>query len=91
MSEKILFLTGRLAEGQLDRVLNSMQPAGFMYKTQQIGISVAALMTPKLIRRRVSEVGDADRILVPGRCRRRRAGRGSCDEAISQTRRSAHG
>ena len=77
MSEKILFLTGRLAEGQLDRVLNSMQPAGFMYKTQQIGISVAALMTPKLIRRRVSEVGDADRILVPGRCR------GNLDELSS--------
>ena len=77
MSEKILLLTGRLAEGQLNRVLNSMQPAGFMYKTQQIGISVAALMTPKLIRRRVSEVGDADRILVPGRCR------GNLDELSS--------
>jgi hypothetical protein len=53
MSEKILFLTGRLAERQLNRVLDSLQPADFMYKTQQIGISVAALMTPKLIRRRV--------------------------------------
>jgi len=69
MSEKILFLTGRLAEGQLHRVLDSMQPANFMYKIQQIGISVAALMTPKLIRRRVPEPGDANRILVPGRCR----------------------
>ena len=69
MSEKILFLTGRLAQRQLNRVLDSLQPADFLYKTQQIGISVAALMTPKLIRRRVSEAGDADRILVPGRCR----------------------
>ncbi len=80
MSEKILFLTGRLAERQLNRVLDSMQPADFMYKTQQIGISVAALMTPKLIRRRVTEAGDADRILVPGRCR------GDLDELSSHYR-----
>lgn len=80
MSEKILFLTGRLAERQLNRVLDSMQPADFLYKTQQIGISVAALMTPKLIRRRVTEAGDIDRILVPGRCR------GDLDELSSHYR-----
>ena len=80
MSEKILFLTGRLAERQLNRVLDSLQPADFMYKTQQIGISVAALMTPKLIRRRVPEPGDADRIIIPGRCR------GDLDELSSHYR-----
>lgn len=69
MSERILFLTGRLAERALNRVLASMQPAPFDYKVRQIGISVAALMTAALIERRVPDAAGADRIMVPGRCR----------------------
>lgn len=69
MSEKILFLTGRLAEKQLHRVLESMDSADFAYEVKQIGVSVAALMTGNLIRRRVPDARDADRILIPGRCR----------------------
>lgn len=69
MSERILFLTGRLAEKALNRVLKSMQPAAFDYKVKQIGISVAALMTAPLIERRVADAEGADRIMVPGRCR----------------------
>ncbi|HLF58908.1 MAG TPA: DUF6513 domain-containing protein [Alphaproteobacteria bacterium] len=69
MAERILFLTGRLAEKQLHRVLDSMQPTEFGYKVQQIGISVAALMTAQLIERRVPDPMGADRIMVPGRCR----------------------
>jgi hypothetical protein len=69
MPERILFLTGRLAEKQLNRVLDSMQPTDFGYKIKQIGISVAALMTAQLIERRVPDAMGADRIMVPGRCR----------------------
>ena len=49
MSERILFLTGRLAEKGLHRVLESMESRAFDYKVKQIGISVAALMTVPLI------------------------------------------
>ena len=68
MSESILFLTGKLAEKSLHQVLASMQPAPFKYRITQIGVSVAALMTPELIARRVPEVGDASRVIVPGLC-----------------------
>lgn len=68
MSESILFLTGKLAEKSLHHVLASMQPTPFKYRVNQIGVSVAALMTPELIARRLSDVGDADKIIVPGLC-----------------------
>jgi dihydropteroate synthase-like protein len=68
MSESLLFLTGKLAEKSLHQVLASMQPAPFKYRITQIGVSVAALMTPELIARRVSDVGDASRVIVPGLC-----------------------
>ena len=69
MAERILFLTGKLAEKPLNRVLAAMQPTDFAYRVEQIGISVAALMTPKLIERRVKSPMGADKIMVPGRCR----------------------
>ena len=69
MPEHILFLTGKLAEKSLHKVLESMQPTEFTYDVRQIGISVAGLMTSDLVRRRVTDVGQATQILVPGRCR----------------------
>ena len=68
MSESILFLTGKLAEKSLHQVLASIQPAPFKYRIEQIGVSVAALMTPELIIRRLSDTGDADKMIVPGLC-----------------------
>jgi dihydropteroate synthase-like protein len=68
MSESLLFLTGKLAEKSLHQVLASMQPAPFKYRITQIGVSVAALMTPELIARRLPDVGDANKVIVPGLC-----------------------
>jgi dihydropteroate synthase-like protein len=68
MSESLLFLTGKLAEKSLQQVLASMQPAPFKYRISQIGVSVAALMTPELIARRLPDVGDASKLIVPGLC-----------------------
>ena len=68
MSESILFLTGKLAEKSLHHVLASMQPTPFKYRVNQIGVSVAALMTPDLIARRLADAGDANKIIVPGLC-----------------------
>ncbi|HZH06095.1 MAG TPA: DUF6513 domain-containing protein, partial [Lautropia sp.] len=67
--EHIVFLTGRLAEKALDRVLHAMAPAPFTWQVREIGIQVAGLMTADLIRRRLVEPLHADRVIVPGRCR----------------------
>ncbi len=82
--EHIVFLTGRLAEPALRRVLSSIgieaspgaataveaQPgAVFTWEVREIGVQVAALMTADLIRRRVPLPVLADRLIVPGRCR----------------------
>ena len=68
MSEKILFLTGKLAERQLRRILSSMKPE-FSYKINQIGVNVAALMSENIIMRRLDKEQKADRIIVPGKFR----------------------
>lgn len=69
MSEHVLFLTGRLAEGRLRRVLGEMKAGDLSYDIHQVGVKVAALMTPDIIRRRLPEPPRADRVIVPGRCR----------------------
>jgi dihydropteroate synthase-like protein len=69
VSENILFLTGKLAENSLHKVLAGMQPAQFDYQVAQLGISVAALMTPEFIARRLPDARGADRIVLPGLCR----------------------
>lgn len=72
MDENLLFLTGKLAEKSLNKVLAEVQsnpktPA-FKYRVEQIGVSVAALMTPDLIARRLKTAGDADKVILPGLC-----------------------
>ena len=67
-TEHILFLTGRLAEKQLHQILQKMQPE-FTYTIHQLGLKVAALMTTEMITRRLKETFNADKIILPGRCR----------------------
>ena len=71
-AENLLFLTGKLAEKSLHKVLAEVQSnpktTPFKYRIQQIGVSVAALMTPELIARRLKETGDADKVILPGLC-----------------------
>ncbi|MFM8333791.1 MAG: DUF6513 domain-containing protein, partial [Candidatus Methylumidiphilus sp.] len=68
MPEHILFLTGKLAEKPLRQILADMAPE-FHYTVHQLGLSVAALMTADMIKRRLHDFFGADRIIVPGRCR----------------------
>lgn len=68
MCERILFLTGKLARAQLDRVLQSMPATCFDAVVHEMGISVAGLMTADMIRRRLDPPEDIARIIVPGRC-----------------------
>jgi len=67
--QHIVFLTGRLAQPNLERVLAGMAPAPFTWEVREIGLQVAGLMTADMIRRRIATAPNADRILVPGRCR----------------------
>ena len=69
-SERILFLTGHLAEPRLRRILSQMEPLPFAATIRDLGIQVAGLMTTDLIRRRLAatEIA-ADLVVVPGRCR----------------------
>lgn len=72
MTQNLLFLTGKLAEKSLNKVLSEVQEnpktPPFKYRVEQIGVSVAALMTPDLIARRVKQTGDADKVIIPGLC-----------------------
>ena len=39
-NEKILFLTGKLAQKRLKRILKEMEPVEFTYEIRNIGVSV---------------------------------------------------
>ena len=68
-NENILFLTGKLAQKRLARILKEMEPVKFTYEIRNIGVSVAALMTAQMIARRITDLDSIDRLIVPGLCR----------------------
>lgn len=71
-AENIVFVTGKLAEKSLHKVLQNIQSNAktplFKYRVEQIGVSVAALMTPNLIAKRLKNIGDAKKMILPGLC-----------------------
>jgi len=68
-NERILFVTGRLAEKALRRVLETLSnQAGFDYDVCVLGISVAALMHVDWVRRKLHIEGRFDRVILPGWC-----------------------
>jgi dihydropteroate synthase-like protein len=69
MAERILFLTGHLARTRLEKVLGETSDLGFAWSVFDVGVKVAALMTEPIIVRRLPRPIDADRVMVPGRCR----------------------
>ena len=69
MKERILFLTGRLAQNRLEKVLQGMEPTTFGWSVLSVGVKVAALMTEPILMRRLPRPIKADRVIVPGRCR----------------------
>jgi dihydropteroate synthase-like protein len=69
MTERILFLTGRLAESRLEKVLQGMGSTPFDWSIFNVGVKVAALMTEPILTRRLPRPINADRVVVPGRCR----------------------
>jgi dihydropteroate synthase-like protein len=64
---RVLFVTGRLAEPSLRRVLSEMAPP-FACDVAVLNITVAALMTTTWIARRLSVGAGTDLVLIPGLC-----------------------
>ena len=69
MADRTLFLTGHLAHARLQKVLADAGDLGFEWSIFDVGVKVAALMTESIIMRRLKRPIDADRVIVPGRCR----------------------
>ena len=67
--ERILFVTGRLAEPSLREILAPLAVrAGFEYEVAVLGISVAALMRADWVRRKLTVPSGIARVIVPGWC-----------------------
>jgi dihydropteroate synthase len=65
----LLFVTGKLAEAALRRVLVDLAPrAGFDYSVAVLPITVASLATTPWIARHLSVPPGIDRLLLPGLC-----------------------
>ncbi len=69
MSERLLFLTGHLAFPRLERMLASFGETAKDWRIHDIGVKVAALMTQEIILRRLPRPVEAERVILPGRCR----------------------
>lgn len=67
--ERVLFVTGRLAEFALRRVLEPLaQKSAAQYDVQVLGISVAALMHADWVARKLTINQKYDRVILPGWC-----------------------
>ncbi|GAB6166025.1 dihydropteroate synthase [Thermostilla marina] len=68
-SEHFLFVTGKLAEKTLRRVVDqTARENGFRYSVAVMPITVAALMTPRWIARHLTPSPEVTRIFIPGGC-----------------------
>ncbi len=65
--QRVLFVTGKLAEPSLRRTLAAMAPA-FAYDVAVLKITVAALMTTAWIARFLEVPAGTDLVLIPGLC-----------------------
>ena len=65
--ERIHFVTGRLAEPSLRKILAALAPSvGFEYTIDVLNVTVAALLTTKLVARRMRVPEGTTRVVLPG-------------------------
>ncbi len=85
MGEHYHFVTGRLAEHALRRVVEALAPqADFQFTIDVLPITVAALMTPRWVARHLGDTSAATQIVLPGYCT------GELGELQQQTGRPIH-
>jgi dihydropteroate synthase-like protein len=69
--KRILFVTGRLAQHALENELRKLSPeVGIEYEIAVLPITVAALMTPAWIAKKLKVPNGIDRVIVPGYCQK---------------------
>lgn len=67
--DRILFVTGKLAEPALRRVLTDLAPsAGFAFDVAVMPITVAALLTTPWVAKRLAVPDGTTRVILPGLC-----------------------
>jgi dihydropteroate synthase-like protein len=69
MKNNILFITGKLAEKNIRNILDSIKDKDFTYEIRNLNINVAALLTTEMIYRRVGNVDNFNKIILPGKVR----------------------
>lgn len=69
MAERIVFVTGSLAEPRVKRIAEEVAGDAIDPVVANIGVKVAALMTTDIVERRLKLPEHADRVIMPGRFR----------------------
>ena len=69
MKNNILFITGKLAEKNIRSILESIKDKDFAYEIRNLNINVAALLTTEMIYRRIGNVDNFNKIILPGKVR----------------------
>ena len=64
--QHILFLTGRLAEKRLRRILEAMQSRVFTYEIVNIGVECGCLNDRRYDQTPIANAREADRVIIPG-------------------------
>ena len=67
MKKNILFITGKLAEKNLKKILDCIEEKDFSYEIRNLNINVAALLTTEMIYRRIGNVETSARLYCLGR------------------------
>ena len=63
LEDNILFITGRLAENNLKKVIELLENKNFKYEVRNLGINVAALMTIDIIEKNIGDVEEFNKII----------------------------
>ncbi len=69
MMDNILFITGRLAENNLRKVIDLIENKNFKYEVRNLGINVAALMTTQIIEKNIGSIKGFNKVIIPGKAR----------------------
>jgi dihydropteroate synthase-like protein len=69
MAERVVLVTGSLAEPRVKRVAEQVASDALEPVVANIGVKVAALMTTDIVERRLTLPEGADRVVMPGRFR----------------------
>ncbi len=69
MAERVVLVTGSLAEPRVKRVADQVASEALEPVVANVGVKVAALMTTDIVERRLTLPQGADRVVMPGRFR----------------------